>query len=178
MHEYITAHWAELFPENPNRSDLCLKLGYSVLTIPLDELRLNITCWHWIICAMREPEELEHVVSLLSTPAARAALVKDYPELAPFVHDPLLVACYCRHINVMAYMMRTAPPDVQRFNEALRICRHETLDRILVSYAEEKCIQSINARPDMQVHSDGVVVAVDPDGSNGNSSEFLLYQLL
>ncbi len=158
VHEYIATHWSNLFPENPNRIDLCLKLGYSVLTRPVKS-ESNVHCWHWIVIVMRRMGKAEEVISLLSTPAARASLVNNFPGLAPFAHDPLLIACYCNYTTIMEYMIQTASPDVQRFNEALRVCAK--------SWQRNICECCINARLDMQVNSDGVVVAVDPDGGEG-----------
>ncbi len=153
MHEYATAHWSELFPENPNHNLLCLKLGYHVLISPYNPSGLNLFCWDTMLSHMREPDELKQVISYLSTPTARASLVKYLPQLAPFVHDPLLIACYCEHWVVLNYILRTAPPDVQRFNEVVRAWGNAWRR---------------NARLDMQVNGDGVVVAVDPDGGEGN----------
>ncbi len=63
----------------------------------------------------------------------------------------------------MEYMIRTVPPDAQRFNEVLRVCRNSGW-----SHRVDKCIEWINARSDMRVRSDGVAVAVDPDVCEGN----------
>ncbi len=155
MHEYVTAHWLDLFPEHPNQSDVCFHMGYSTLISPVNK---NTDDWHlagWLHMFFRmfEPEELETVIFLLSTPAARAALVQDDPEIAPFVHDPLLIACYYRQLCMKQYMIRTIPPDVQRFNEALRVARSHGSAWDLKYF-----IEWIDARPDLRVNSDGVVV--------------------
>ncbi len=159
--EYITAHWSELFPEHPIANDLSLELGYAVLTSVVHESMRDLhSCWHWVVLAMKEPEELEQVISLLSTPTFQASFVEYYPELTPSLHDPLLIACHCAYRNVMEYIVRTAPPDVLRFNEVLRVSASS-------SYMQNDPIKWINMRPDMQVNSDGVAVAVDPDGGEG-----------
>ncbi len=105
---------------------------------------------------MEQPEELKQVITLLETTEARAALVEDYPELAPFVHDPLLMACQGGYWKVVKYMIESAPPDtdVKRFDEVLRICRSKQK-----RWYAEQCVEWINARSDMKVNGeDGLVV--------------------
>ncbi|KAF8882484.1 hypothetical protein CPB85DRAFT_406069 [Mucidula mucida] len=162
VHEYTIANWSELFPDNSNRSDVCLELGYFVLTSPDHESMMKKEVWDSIVFRMREPKALTQVIRLLSTPTAQASLVIAKPELAPFVHDPLLIACQRLYWYVMEYMILTVPPDVQRFNEALRVSQS-------VGWYADDCIERINSRPDMRVNSHGQVVAVDLDGGEGNS---------
>ncbi len=134
-------------------------MGYSVLTTgailttSYGKYPLGIFRWNLIVGKMSRPEELNQVVSLLSSPTAIASLLAYYDGIAPFVHDPLLIACYSAYRNVIQYIIQTAPPDVQRFNEALRV---STL-----------CREFINERPDIRANSDGVVVAVDPMEGKG-----------
>ncbi len=151
MHEYTTTHWAALFPEHPSQNYVCLELGYAVLTMtgPIDmeqenlqesDELFNVQCWHAVILSESESEEFKQVISILSAPAVIALLVEHYPGLVPFVHDPLLIACYCQYWNVMEYMIKTEPGDVQRFRESMRACRNDG--------ALELCITCLMMRPD------------------------------
>ncbi|KAF8905685.1 hypothetical protein CPB85DRAFT_1314953 [Mucidula mucida] len=153
-YEYTTAHWSKLFPENPNRSDVCLKLGYAVLTrmVPDSDKYDNALVWHSLVDAVVEPEDLSTVISMLSTPAARSSLGR-LEWCAPLVHDPLLLAIYFPYRNLVRYMIQTAAPDLDRFNQALRVSRRRGKDL-------PWCIQCINERADMRVNREGVVVAV------------------
>ncbi|KAF9038981.1 hypothetical protein BDZ89DRAFT_1061113 [Hymenopellis radicata] len=155
VYEYTTAHWAKLFPENLNRFDVCLKLGYSIMTrmVPDSDKYDNALVWHSIVDAMVEPEDLDTVMSMLSTPAARSSLGR-LEWCAPLVHDPLLIAFYLPYRTLVRYMIQTATPDLDRFNEALRASRRR-------GKGLPWCIQCINERLDMRVNSEGVVVAVD-----------------
>ncbi len=112
----------------------------------------NALVWHSLVDAVVEPEDLSTVISMLSTPAARSSLGR-LEWCAPLVHDPLLLAFYFPYRNLVRYMIQTAAPDLDRFNQALRVSRRR-------GKGLPWCIQCINERADMRVNREGVVVAV------------------